>query len=214
MARPKTRNVTGFNLKGPINFTNGPLKINGTELSSAELAKLDGITASTAELNTLSGVTATAADLNKLASITGSPVVAKRLNFAETTGAGTYTGTVALPANAVLLDIIVHATSLWTATTSATLTVGDGATADGFYTGVNLKATDLLADESLSFAKAGGKEGAYITATHVTKRRDASARTISAVIVTVGAAGNGGSCSVTVIYSLPVSGDITSATKV
>ena len=117
------------------------------------------VTATAADLNKLHAVTASAAELSKLASIGGTPVVAKRVNFAETTGAGTYTGTVALPANAVLLDIIVHATSLWTATTSATLVVGDGGDADGFFAGVDLKATDLLAGESLSFAQAGGKEG-------------------------------------------------------
>ena len=171
------------------------------------------VTATAADLNKLHAVTASAAELSKLASIGGTPIVAKRVNFAETTGAGTYTGTVALPANAVLLDIIVHATSLWTATTSATLVVGDGGDADGFYTGIDLKATDLLAGESLSFAQAGGKEGAYIANSQVSKRRDPSDRTISAVVTTVGAAGNGGATSVTVIYSLPVSADITSATK-
>lgn len=158
-------------------------------------------------------VTTTAADLNKLASTTGTPVVAKRGNFAETTGAGTYTWSMTLPANAVLLDIIVHATSLWTATTSATLIVGDGDDDDGFFAATNLKATDLLAGESLSLAQAGGKEGAYIANSQVSKRRDASDRTITAKVTTVGAAGNGGSTSVTVVYSLPVSADITAATK-
>lgn len=158
-------------------------------------------------------VTTTAADLNKLASTTGTPVVAKRGNFAETTGAGTYTWSMTLPANAVLLDIIVHATSLWTATTSATLIVGDDGDDDGFFAATNLKATDLLAGESLSFAQAGGKEGAYIANSQVSKRRDASDRTITAKVTTVGAAGNGGSTSVTVVYSLPVSADITAATK-
>ena len=180
----------------------GSLKIAGT-----------AVTSSAAELNILDGVTAAAADINKLASISGTPVVAKRGNFAETTGAGTYTWAMTLPANAVLLDIIVHATSLWTATTSATLIVGDGGDADGFFAGVDLKATDLLAGESLSFAQAGGKEGAYIANSQVSKRRDPSDRTITAKVVTVGAAGNGGATSVTVVYSLPVSADITSATK-
>lgn len=180
----------------------GSLKIAGT-----------AVTSSAAELNIVDGVTATATELNKLASIGGTPVVAKRGNFAETAGAGTYTWAMTLPANAVLLDIIVHATSVWTATNSAALEIGDGGDPDGFYTAVNLKATDLLAGESLSFAQAGGKEGAYIANSQVSKRRDPSDRTITATVVTVGAAGNGGATSVTVVYSLPVSGDITSATK-
>lgn len=182
---------------------------SGGELRVAGTA----VTSSAAELNILDGVTATAAQINRLAGTAGTPVVAKRGNFAETAGAGTYTWTCTLPANAVLLDIIVHGTSLWTATTSATLIVGDDGDADGFFTGVNLKATDLLAGESLSFAQAGGKEGAYIANSQVSKRRDPSDRTITAAVTTVGATGNGGATSVTVVYSLPVSADITSATK-
>lgn len=180
----------------------GSFKIAGT-----------AVTSSAAELNIVDGVTAAAADINKLASIGATPVVAKRGNFAETTGAGTYTWSMTLPGNAVLLDIIVHATSLWTATTSAALEIGDAGDPDGFFTAVNLKATDLLAGESLSFAQSGGKEGAYIANSQVSKRRDPSDRTITATVVTVGAAGNGGATSVTVVYSLPVAADITSATK-
>ena len=191
------------------------LKLDGTELTATftELNKLAGNGVTAADLTKLHAVTATAAEVNKLASIGGTPVVAKRGNFAETTGAGTYTWSMTLPANAVLLDIIVHATSLWTATTSATLDIGDDGDADGFFAGVDLKATDLLAGESLSFALAGGKAGAYIANSQVSKRRDPSDRTITATVVTVGAAGNGGATSVTVVYSLPVSADITSATK-
>ena len=197
-----------------VDFQQG-VKLGGVTVTAtaAELNKLAGNDVSAADLTKLHAVTATAAEVNKLASIGGTPVVAKRVNFAETTGAGTYTGTVALPANAVLLDIIVHATSLWTATTSATLIVGDGGDDDGFFAATDLKATDLLAGESLSFAQAGGKEGAYIANSQVSKRRDPSDRTITAKVVTVGAAGNGGATSVTVVYSLPVSADITSATK-
>jgi len=201
-------------LSGNVDTTE-QFSVDGTSISAtpAELNALAGSGATAADLTKLHAVTATDAELNKLASIGGTPVVAKRVNFAETTGAGTYTGTVALPANAVLLDIVVHATSLWTATTSATLIVGDGADDDGFFAATNLKATDLLAGESLSFAQAGGKEGAYIAGSQVSKRRDPSDRTITAKVTTVGAAGNGGATSVTVVYSLPVSADITSATK-
>lgn len=225
-------------VNGDIDIKSGYNIVHGaTTISETDFAKIDGITNGTAAANKAAvlganknldefhtaalylgagagtAVTATAAEVNKLASIGGTPVVAKRGNFAETAGAGTYTWTCTLPANAVLLDIIVHATSLWTATTSATLTVGDDNDPDGFYTGVDMKATDLLAGESLSFDAAGGKAGAYIANSQVSKRRDPSDRTITAAVVTVGAAGNGGATSVTVVYSLPVSADITSATK-
>lgn len=134
--------------------------------------------------------------------------------FTETTGAGVYTASVAVPAGATIEDIIVNGVALWTATTSATLKVGDVTDDDGFYTAVNLKATDLLAGESLSFAKAGGKEGVYVTATHVVGRYSASARVISGVITTVGAAGSAGRTRMIVKYSVAKTADVVAATKV
>lgn len=137
-------------------------------------------------------------------------IVVEERTIEETTGAGTYTATVAIPAGAWILDIMVQAVALWTATTSASLEVGDGTDPDGFYTAVDLKATDLLAGETLAFAKAGGQEGAYVTATHVLGRYAAAARTITATVVTVGAAGNAGRTRLVVIYADP--GDV-AATK-
>src|SRR5690349_18261250 len=107
-------------------------QING--VSAAELAKLDGVAA------------------------TAYPVVAEEVTFTETTGAGTYTGSVTVPAGATIVDIQIHSTALWTATTSATLKVGDAADDDGWYTGVKLKATDLLVGEVIRFASTVGKE--------------------------------------------------------
>jgi hypothetical protein len=157
-----------------------------------------------------SEVTVTAAEINKLDAITGYPVEAHELTFTETTGAGTYTGTVSVPAGATLIDIIVVNVALWTATTSASLEVGDGTDPDGYYTAVDLKATDLLAGETLSFAQNGGVQGAYIANSHVTPRYSASARTITATVVTVGAAGSAGRTRVIVIYTIPTA---TAATK-
>jgi hypothetical protein len=197
-----------------VDFEDG-VYLAGTAVTATatELNKLAGNGVTAADLTRLHASTATAAELNRVAGITGTPVVAKRINFSETAGAGTYTGSITLPANAVLIDIIIHATALWTATTSATMKVGDAGNDAGFYTAIDLKATDLLAGESLSFAQAGGKEGAYIANSQVSKRRDPSDRTLAAIVTTVGAAGNAGSTSVTFVYSLPVSTDITSATK-
>lgn len=154
-------------------------------------------------------VNADADDLNKLASITGYPVEAHEVTFTED-GAGTYTGSVNVPAGATLIDIIVNGVALWTAGTSATLKVGDATDDDGYYTGVNLKATDLLAGESISFALAGGKAGSYIANSQVSPRYSASARVISGVVTSVGA-GTAGRTRMIVIFALPTASSATKA---
>jgi hypothetical protein len=131
----------------------------------------------------------------------GALVVAEERTFAEN-GAGTYTASVALPAAATLLDIIVNGVALWAAGTSATMKVGDATDDDGYYTAVNLKATDLLAGESLSFALAGGKAGAYIANSQVSPRYSATARTITGVVTSVGA-GTSGRTRMQVVYATP-----------
>ena len=55
--------------------------------------------------------------------------------------------------------------------------VGDVADPNGYYAAINLKATDLLAGESISFALAGGKAGAYIANSQVSPRYAAAERT-------------------------------------
>ena len=132
-------------------------------------------------------------------------VHAEMATFTETTGAGVYSASVSCPAGATILDIIVDGVALWTATTSATMIVGDDADDDGFFTGINLKATDLLAGESLSTALAGGKGGVYLSgaASQLVARYSASARSITGKITTVGAAGSAGRTRMTVVYCLP-----------
>lgn len=169
------------------------------------------ITASIAEVAALNGLTASVAELNKLDAITGYPVEAHEVTFTETTGAGTYTGAVSVPAGATILDIIVNAVALWDTTTSATMIVGDGTDPDGYFTGVNLKATDLLAGESISFESAGGKAGAYIANSQVSPRYSASARTITGSITTVGAAGSAGRTRMVVIFAMPTPSAATKA---
>ena len=169
------------------------------------------ITASIAEVAALNGLTASVAELNKLDAITGYPVEAHEVTFTETTGAGTYTGAVSVPAGATILDIIVNAVALWDTTTSATMIVGDGTDPDGYCPGVNLKATDLLAGESISFESAGGKAGAYIANSQVSPRYSASARTITGSITTVGAAGSAGRTRMVVIFAMPTPSAATKA---
>ena len=140
-------------------------------------------------------------------------VWAKEITFAET-GAGVYTGSVNVPAGATLVDVIVHAVALWDAATSATLIVGDVADPNGFFDAVNLKATDLLAAESISFSHEGGKKGADLDtagATHVRRRYLAGARVVTGEVTSVGA-GTAGRTRITVLYSKPTT--IVAATKV
>jgi hypothetical protein len=151
-------------------------------------------------------LTPTAAEIN------ATKVISESVLFTEA-GAGTYTGSISIPAGAVIQDVIIHAIALWAAATSAALNVGDATDPNGIYAAVDLKATDLLADESISFAFAGGKQGADLdvcgTGFHVRRRYLAAARVISGVIASVGA-GTTGRTLMTVIYTVPVQ---TAATK-
>lgn len=122
--------------------------------------------------------------------------------------AGTYVATIKVPAYAVICDVIVSQIALWNAGTSASLDVGDDDDADGFWAAINMKATDLLANESLSFAfkdtLPAADAGAYLdgTATHVLNRVSASDRTITATITTVGTAATTGDTIITVLMAV------------
>jgi hypothetical protein len=177
------------------------LTYNGTDL-----------TASLAELAALNGLTAAVGELNKLDGVTGSVVEAHEVTFTETVGAGVWTGSVTVPAGSTLLDIIVYNTVLWNSETSADMDVGDETDPNGYFAGIDLKATDLLADESLSFALAGGLAGAYIANSHVISRYSASARVISGIVTKVGSTGSAGRTRMLVVFALPQSA--TAATKV
>lgn len=132
-------------------------------------------------------------------------VLVERARFVEN-GAGTYTADFILPAGATLVDIIVEAEALWTAATSAVIDIGDSADPDGYFSAVNLKATDLLAGESVSLGSTqvnGGDGAAYVivgTSTHLSRRYSASERTITATVTSVGA-GTAGRTRVTVLYA-------------
>lgn len=142
-------------------------------------------------------------------------VRSESIRFLENGGAaGVYSASFEIPAGAVLIDVIVHGTALWTAGTSATLIVGDATDDDGIYTAVNLKATDLLAGESLSMSQAGGKHGADVALDYTSvatigaaqiKRRQLAnaARVVSAKVTTVGTVGTAGDTTVTFVYAYP-----------
>jgi len=137
--------------------------------------------------------------------VEGGPLAVQEITFVED-GAGTYTGSVTLPAGATLINVIVHAVALWTAGTSAALIVGDVADPNGFFDAVNLKATDLLAGESIDFAHTGGVEGADVdapaAAVAVRRRYLAGARVVTGEVTSVGA-GTAGRTRITVLYSMP-----------
>jgi len=118
---------------------------------------------------------------------------------------GTHTGTVVIPANTLVLEIILINTVLWDAGTAATGIVGDDDDADGYFTGVNMKATDLLVGESLRMSNSeywGGKQGAYLTAASGTNSAQwyATANNIIGVVTTTGTAGSAGRSRMFVNY--------------
>ena len=138
-------------------------------------------------------------------------IFAKEVTFTEIGGALTYTGSVTIPAGATIVDVIVHGTALWDNAGAVTMKVGlDGLDDDGFFTAVNLKATDLLAGESISFAQAGGKAGADIANSQVMRRYLATARVLSGIIITASTGGSTGRTRMVVIYALPT---VTAATS-
>lgn len=159
----------------------------------------------------LGGVTLTpsAAEINKLdgVSATAYPVVMESVLFTQTSGNGTYTGTISLPAGARIIDIGVDGQVLWNASTSASLIVGDGADNDGFFTATDLNATDLLAGEINNIQHPGGKAGAYI-ASEQRVLYQATARDVIGVIAQVGT-GTAGRTRLYVVYAVATAANAT-----
>jgi hypothetical protein len=129
----------------------------------------------------------------------------KEITFTETTGASTYTGSVTVPAGCWIEDIRIYGAAVWNTTTTATMIVGDAGDPDGWYTAINLKETDLLVGEVISFHSSGGKEGVYLVQASGLRNTmySASARVITGVVTTVGAAGTLGRTRMLVIWSQP-----------
>ena len=155
-------------------------------------------------------ITPTAAELNKSASIaaTAYQTVMSEVLFTEA-GAGTYTGTIALPAGSRIIDIGVDGQAVWTAETSASMIVGDASNDDGFFEATNLKATALLAGEINNIEHPGGLAGAYIV-NEQRKLYSAAARNIIGVATSVGA-GTAGRTRMYVCYATPTAGAATKA---
>jgi hypothetical protein len=167
----------------------------------------------------------TVAELNASAAITeaftGTPLVSQEITFTEVAtlaAAGTYTGTVTLPAGSTLVDIIISGVAVWNDGTSASMEIGNEDDPDGYFTAVNLVAAqDLLAGESINFDKQGATGGADATAgtsTHIMDRYSAAAMVITATVAVGAGLGTTGRTRVTVLYSLPTSAYVTAAVGV
>lgn len=140
-------------------------------------------------------------------------MVTKIVNFVEDATHTSHTGTVTIPAGATLHDILISNAAYWGAA-SAVLKVGDTADDDGYFTGVDLKATDIVPGEVLSVSGStgnwGGKNGAYLVA--ATGRRGPAstnfgtqyiaASTITGIITVGTPAATTGRTTMTVNYSV------------
>lgn len=146
-----------MNLTGTVTVSGSLVSTGTTTLTSPTLSSptLTTPTLTTPTLTAPSGTASTGLLITKSGVLT------------ELTGTATYTLTIPVPAGAWIHEIRLTNQALWTAGTSATGTVGDTADPDGFFTGIDMKATDLLVGEVLSAVDStlwGGKEGAYLVA--------------------------------------------------
>jgi hypothetical protein len=168
------------------------------------------LTATFTELNQLAGAGISAAELAKLNIAAAAAItLTQEVTFTETSGAGTYTGTMSLPAGARIIDIGCDGQALWDSAGACALIVGDGTDPDGFFTSTDLKATDLLAGEINNLEHPGGKAGAYI-ASEQRNLYSATARDIIAVVTQASGTGTAGRTRVYVTYAVPTA---TAATK-
>jgi hypothetical protein len=166
---------------------------------------IDGVqlTATATELNELAGAGISAADAAKLNAISATAylVATQEVTFTETSGAGTYTGTMSLPAGSRIIDIGCDGQVLWNSAGACALIVGDGADPDGFFTSTDLKATDLLAGEINNLEHPGGKAGVYIAAEQ-RNLYSAAARDVIAVVTQASGTGTAGRTRVYVVYAV------------
>lgn len=136
-------------------------KITWTNVKAFLKTYFDAVT------TTLTNKTLTAPVINAPAGATSTGLmITKRVLFTENATNTIHTGTVAVPAGAMIHAIQVTNQALWGAA-AAVMTVGDSVVANGFFIGIDCKATDLVLGEVLDInasANWGGKEGAYLVA--------------------------------------------------
>lgn len=136
-------------------------------------------------------------------------VRAEELTFTEVDheGAGTYTGSVVIPAGSWLVDVIVKAVAVWDDGTSASLEVGDDDDPDGYFTAVDLLANDLTEGQTINFTERdGGVGGVYLTegtSTHGLARYYAAANNLIVNVAVGGGDGTAGRTRVIVLLATP-----------
>ena len=135
-------------------------------------------------------------------------ILYSEVTFTEGGAAGTYSGSVTIPVDSWLLDVKIFNHVYWDAGTEAKMAVGDASTADGWFSDLSTKATDIVAGanaEVVDFNNAGGKPGGYLVAgTGERAEMYANAeRVITGSIVTTGATGSAGRTRMLVIYTDP-----------
>ncbi len=204
--------MSDFNFKTPQDsaydgITSGEVLPSKAVIVDANEA-IDEITITTLKLGESgSGValTASAAEINKTDGIATNAYlqVAESRSFTETAGAGTYTATVPIPSGGTVIDVCWRNTALWTAATSATLDIGDGDDADGFFAAIDLKSAPAAdtaeAPGGVSNLLQGTGSGAY----KGKMKYYNDVGTITASVVTVGETGDAGRSIMLVTYVTP-----------
>jgi len=123
------------------------------------------VIASGGTLSVESGGTVTLDSGSAITSSGGYLSVCEGVSITEDGSGTSYTGTIEIPAGAIVHDIGFTNTVLWDGT-SASLEIGDDDDDNGWFEATDLKATDLVVGEVLSAADDGawgGKNGAYLT---------------------------------------------------
>lgn len=194
--------ATGNNYKWETTGATGNLQETTVTASRAVVSDANGLPSAS---NT------TAAELLKVNGLpaTSYVVCMESVTFTQTSGNGTYTGTIALPAESQIIDVQVHGIALWDGDTTSSMVVGDGGSANGFFVATDLKATDLLAGEVNNIEHPGGLAGAYIGAEQRVLYSSA-ARNVIGVVTQVGT-GTTGRTRLVVVYAVPTA---VAATKV
>ena len=128
--------------------------------------------------------------------------------FEEAGAAGTYTGSVTVPAKSWLLDIKLFCQTAFGAGTSADMIVGDATDPNGWYDAIGLLVGDgdLVAGanaEVIDFNNAGGLGGAYHDSTTGERAEmySAAERVVTGVITTDGVTSTAGEVRMLVIYT-------------
>lgn len=149
--------------------------------------------------------------------VVGQPgqILFQEATFIETSGAGTYTASITIPAGSYLVDVLVHGTAVWDNAGTVGMIVGDVANTDGMFIVTSLKAAgDLIAGETLGMGTAldGGETGDDVSSGSWARRYLATERVISGVITTSSTGGSAGRTRMIVLYTDPTSSPIV-ATK-